>query len=125
MKLTERRLEKRPKGREVLFDGGGLRARGGPRGWQFWYQPPARAAADGERQWRVERLGRWSPHGGAGTLSLKQARQRVAALRERGSEDSDSPTTPRWPRSPSASWRAATRCASVVESSAVTMARRS
>lgn len=76
-KLTEKRLQKRPTGREVVFDGGGLRARGGPRGWTFVYQESVRRL-DGKRVWKSETLGRWSAWGGAGTLTLRQARERVA-----------------------------------------------
>jgi integrase len=80
-KLTEKKLETRPRSRVVLFDGGGLRARGGPRGWTFYFQDGVEKP-DGSREWRSIKLGKWSKYGGGGTLSLTQARQEAAKHRD-------------------------------------------
>lgn len=79
MKLTEKYLlgHPRPAVRSVLTDGKGLRARGGRRGWVFYFQ-----ARDTSGEWRSVTLGPWSKHGGGSTLSLRQAEAKASALRE-------------------------------------------
>jgi integrase len=78
-RLTDRRLERAPKGREVLSDREtpGLRARGGPRGWRFlWVASKTTLSPDGKPHRRTVVLGSW---GSAGIgLSVKEARKRAA-----------------------------------------------
>ncbi len=80
-KLTERVLDNRPTGRVVLSDHqvNGLRVRGGPRGWVFWFQEPELTGKDGvaPRAWR--KLGTYSVVPGFG-LSLADARRRALEL---------------------------------------------
>jgi integrase len=81
VKLTEVRLSKKPRGREVLVDKScaGLRARGGARGWVLGYQGEETLEKGGHvrRPWTT--FGPWTPVPGYG-VTLREARAKAAAL---------------------------------------------
>jgi integrase len=84
-KLTEKVLEAHRKGRVVLSDHqvSGLRVRGGPRGWVFWFQEPELVGKNGLVQRSWTRLGLHSVVPGLG-LSLAEARKRALSLQGKG-----------------------------------------